>query len=348
MPLSVNEMLQDRAIRHAVFLIRLRQSEANSVLRLYNSAIPDMLRDVESRISALSSPGSHAPSKQRLLRLGQLRDALDEQIRGLNLYTVLRSNLSSVALTEAEIQARILASVVPGDLGISFRQPSVTLLRSMVTSRPFEGQVLSQWVKANESGAVTRAMKSINLGLTRGESVRDISTRVRTALHTSRREAATITRTAVNHVSAQAREITFSENADVVKAVKWVSTLDDRTSLICASLDGQTFAADEGPRPPAHFNCRSTTVPVLASWEELGIPAKQLSAGTRASMNGQVPDTVTYPEWLKAQPAAVQNEVLGPGRAKLFREGRPLDRFVDEQYRPLSLSEIRRREGLAA
>ena len=50
------------------------------------------------------------------------------------------------------------------------------------------------------------------------------------------------------------------------KRVLWVSVLDARTSDICINLDGSIFAIDEGPRPPAHFNCRSIVVPLF--WDD--------------------------------------------------------------------------------
>src|SRR3546814_15905752 len=54
-----------------------------------------------------------------------------------------------------------------------------------------------------------------------------------------------------------------SANADLVKRYRWVSTLDDRTSEICQSLDGTEWPVGEGPLPPILPNCRSRIVPVL-------------------------------------------------------------------------------------
>jgi SPP1 gp7 family putative phage head morphogenesis protein len=79
-------------------------------------------------------------------------------------------------------------------------------------------------------------------------------------------------------------------------------------------------------------NCRSTTCPVVKSWRELGIDIDEAPAGTRASMNGQVPEKTTYNDWLKGQPAKVQDDILGPGRGKLFRDGtHSVSNFVDRK-----------------
>lgn len=343
---TTNQKLQDRAIRHAVFLLRLRNGEANKISRLLNQAIPEISRDISTRLAKIDSAGTYVPSDRRIQRMRQLRVALQERVAAIELLPELKKDLSELALTEAEFTARVISQAIPAELSIALRQPPAQLLRSMVTSRPFEGKVLKQWTDGVKRSTVDRVMTQINLGLTRGESTRQLSSRVRQQLRTTKQEAEAVARTAVNHVSAQAREMTHEENSDLIKEVRWVSTLDDRTSLVCAGLDGRTFPVNEGPRPPAHFNCRSTTVPVVKSLKELGFDAKALPASTRASMNGEVPDTETYGKWLKRQDESVQREVLGKARFELFQKGTPIDRFTDDKFNVLSLDQLRRLEGL--
>jgi len=88
-------------------------------------------------------------------------------------------------------------------------------------------------------------------------------------------------------------------------------------------------------------NCRSTKVPVLKSWREFGFDFDELPGGTRASMRGEVPAKLDYDGWLRQQPASLQDEILGPGRAKLFRGGLRMERFIDDQNRSLTLVELR-------
>ena len=145
-----------------------------------------------------------------------------------------------------------------------------------------------------------------------------------------------------------AREQTYAENEDLIKGVQWVSTLDDKTSPVCRGRDGIVYESDRGPRPPAHPNCRSTTTPVLKSWKELGINLKEAPAGTRASLNGQVPATETYNSWLKKQPVEFQDDVLGPARGKLYRKGGvSMDKFTDASGDQYTLKQLRRREAAA-
>lgn len=110
------------------------------------------------------------------------------------------------------------------------------------------------------------------------------------------KQTATVVRTSMQHLNNSARQTMWAENSDIISSYRWVSTLDDRTSEECQELDGQVFPIDDGPIPPAHPNCRSTTVAVLD-------PAfAALSEGaTRSSASGYVPLDMTYPEWLAEQ-----------------------------------------------
>ena len=93
-----------------------------------------------------------------------------------------------------------------------------------------------------------------------------------------------------------------------------------------------------------HFNCRSVSVPVLKSWRELGIDADELPAGTRASMDGQVPADLTYAQWFAKQSAKRQDEIVGPTRGRLYRAGRvTFDRFSDDKGRWLTLEQLQDR-----
>jgi hypothetical protein len=85
-------------------------------------------------------------------------------------------------------------------------------------------------------------------------------------------------------------------------------------------------------------------VPVTKSWRDLGFDIDEMAPGTRASMDGQVPEETTYSEWLMRQSAARQDDVLGPTRGKLLRQGGlTIDKFVNDKGRTLTLKQLRQR-----
>ena len=139
----------------------------------------------------------------------------------------------------------------------------------------------------------------------------------------------------------------------MVKAVQQISTLDSRTSDICVAYSGLTWDLNGEPidhekafngGPPHHPRCRSRLNAVTKSFRELGIDRDELPPGKRASLNGEVPADITFDAFLKRKSQAFQNELLGPGKAELWREGRiSLTDLVDQTGRPLTLNELRQR-----
>lgn len=68
--------------------------------------------------------------------------------------------------------------------------------------------------------------------------------------------------------------------------------------------------------------------------------------GTRASLDGQIPQDITYAQWIKKQSAARQDEVLGPSRGKLLREGRlPMEALYSQSGQFLTLQQLHERHA---
>ena len=79
----------------------------------------------------------------------------------------------------------------------------------------------------------------------------------------------------------------------------------------------------------------------------MGFKKGDLPEAQRRTMDGKVPEKVTFGKWMRGQSKGVQNEVLGPTRAKLWRNGRvPLDRFVNDKRQVLNLEQLAKREGI--
>lgn len=346
--LTTNEKLADRTIRHAIFLERLKATQVNKIVRLVNASNKDVFNILEKRLANIATRGFDTGTfaTQRLRQLAVSTGTL-VRAGARNASGVLKKDLQAIALSEADFQIKMFKDIVPLDL--SFVTPSGSLLQSIVTKRPFQGKLLKQWFDDFGTNTQKNIITQLNIGLVQGETIPQLVNRLRTAggvADKSRKEVARIVRTAVNHTTTQARELTYEANKDVVKGVQWLSTLDRRTSEICITLDGKVYPVGKGQRPPAHLQCRSTTTPILKSFEELGLPFKEIEPGTRASMNGQVPAKINYKQWLRKQPKNVQNEVLGVGKAKLFRSGKLKLDTLPVDGRPLTLQQLQVKEGL--
>tara|TARA_R100001443_G_scaffold25784_3_gene38837 strand:- start:10854 stop:12074 length:1221 start_codon:yes stop_codon:yes gene_type:complete len=165
-------------------------------------------------------------------------------------------------------------------------------------------------------------------------------------------------RTSINQVANEASQQVYKANQDVTNRYRYVATLDSRTSAICRALDGQEFDYGKGPTPPQHFNCRSTTVPII-DYEGLGFdppPPSQLRrpntafGPSRSTRGDSVPDNQTYGEWLDKQSKATKQDVLGKSKVPYFNrlvdKFGPTDairKFVSADGSELTLEQLKRR-----
>lgn len=326
---SANRLLRDIDLRHRIGLMRVSAGEAQAM----TSLIEDVLADLDSRVRrAARSPAA-------LKRLRFTFNEYRSRIRTVGSER-LRDFAKELAAYEAAFQVESLQAVLPPQVDIT--RPAMSLIRSAASTEVQE-QSINKWMSKLADKTAKRAYNEISVGIVEGESIPEIMRRVDDTVNMTRPQVEALVRTTTNEVSTAAKLQVYEENDDVIGEEMYVATLDTRTSAVCRALDGKRFPIGKGPRPPQHFNCRSTVVPVVKSWKELGLPFKE-SESTRASIDGQVPASVNYEEWLRDQPNAVQNRVLGSRRADMFREGDvTLERFVADG-RPLTLKELQRLE----
>ncbi len=193
-----------------------------------------------------------------------------------------------------------------------------------------------------------RLLRGVQTGFVQGQTTRQIVSGVAGAgglADISERNVMTVARTAVSHVSNTARDEVYSSNNDIVQKYQWVSTLDSRTSTVCKSRDGQKFVIGKGPMPPAHFGCRSTTIPIIEDDFLDFLDEGAVRAARGANGGTQVDASTSYYDFLKQQPAWFQDEALGPVRGKIFRNsGISPEEFrvisVDGFGRPLTLQQM--------
>lgn len=335
----INKRLQDRAIAHAIYLDRFHTRVSEEVLAFLNAEVyPDLLAKLEARLSTIRLRGfdSGFETTKRYLRMlddlgAILEDGHKEAAKRV------RQIARELAKVEARWQTQTLLDTVPEDAHALVRPDrSVNLsIVQAVVHRPMQGKVSSEWWDDLSAQTAARLKAQIGLGLSQSETQDQIIRRVRGTkangfrdgvLNVERQQAAAIVRTTTATVSHAARQETYRQLEDVMDGVQWVATLDTRTCPVCGPRDGKVYPIDAVPELPAHWNCRCTTAPVVKSYRELaGLKpraAAAVSEGTRASIDGQVAESVTWSDWVAGQSRERQDEVFGAGRARLFRAGK--------------------------
>lgn len=347
--ISVNEEIQDRTIQHMIYLERFKNSEIKRIRKILDTiTLPEISAQIEKRLRKILERGSDL-GPETTARLQQLEKELLVLSKKLSdgVKQTTLDDMTGFSRDEINWQAQTINKSLGFELDLVI--PNPRSVARVIKTTSFAGLKLDDWFDTLSRSTQRNVMAAVNQGVVQGETTDQIIRRVRGTkqfnytdgvFETTRRQAETIVRSTVNHATNQSRLEFFKENEDIIKGLKWVSTLDSRTSSTCAALDGKVFPVDKGPRPPAHPNCRSTMTAVLVDAEELGI--KKIPEGKRASIDGQVPASTTYGDWLKRQSVDVQETVLGVTRAKLFRAGKlPIERFVGADLQPLTLKELR-------
>lgn len=341
--MALNDDLLDDLTRHEVYLRRWSNGTLRKVLALLKKSDARIIeRLLGEDMSALSRTRQEA-----LLR--DLRKLLDSAYTDAT--GVLHVDLEALARYEGEYQGDLFKKVLPVKLETVI--PSANQIVAAVNSRPFQGMLLKEVYPELGASAFRKVRDTIRGGFVEGRTTDQIIRELRgTALQgykdgildKNKRDVEAVVRTAVNHTANTAREYIYKANTNLIQGIRWNSTLDGRTSAICRARDGIVYEVGKGPRPPAHFNCRSSTSPVTKSWRDLGFDIDELPPSTRASMNGQVPSDLTYDDWLRKQVREFQEEVLGKRKAELFRAGLKMERFVDRSGHEYTLNELRQRE----
>jgi SPP1 gp7 family putative phage head morphogenesis protein len=388
--LTANEQLVDALIRHQIYLLRYGTGVGGKIVDLLNETERDLKEVIARRGARLVGRAlTESVTQQRLkLLLAEVREIRQRAISGA--FSEWRKSLTELIKHEAQYIQVAAQTVVPFQLDTVTPEPAV--LHALVTHTVFEGNVLSGWANNIARADLNRISTQIKTGIVRGESTQAMASRVVGTVATrgangvteiTRRDAMSITRTAVQAMSNAARQAVYEHNFNVFTKERFVATLDSRTTPICRAQDGHIYKRGEGPIPPLHFNCRSVRVPYIdpklagqrparSGTERAALreyAAKNGLSNVRSRNNlphghkgdfddflrsrmrqltGTVPANTTYAQFLGRQSAGFQDEVLGATRGALFRRGGlPLDRFVDNAGRQYTLVELARREAEA-
>lgn len=347
-----DESLTTIAARHQVHLERLKTSEAKK----FDEFLLKMDKDLRELLTREDiTDFTRARLEQQLAQIGAMMNGTLAEYK-----QVWRAGVSDAALYEAEFELKSLEQVIDG---VRFDMPADSQILASVYSAPLGdiggaagGSLLDSYFDGMAASQVKKVQGAIRLGYAEGQTTSQIIQRIRGTKAagysdgvwgTTRRDVETVVRTALQHASSQSRQETWNKNSSVLGGVEWVSVLDSRTSTICRTLDGQEFPIDKGPRPPAHPNCRSTTVAVLKDkykfLDEGGTRAARDASGKVKTVDANL----SYYEWLKKQPATFQDSAIGPARGALLRNGGlSAERFAELQlnknFEPITLEEMRK------
>lgn len=358
-------MLLDEAVRHNIDLVQYSNGVVRRIIAILNRADRDLFAQLTAALERLP-PEAYTVERLETM-LASVRRLNADAYRQVE--QTLTGELLSLASEESEWLAGAYRMAAPA---VQFASVTAETAYVAAMARPFQGKLLREWSRGIEADKMERIRGAVRMGYLEGQTIQQIVQRIRGTkargyrdgiIEIDRRHAETVVRSAVSHMAGVARDRFVDANDDILGEVVWLSTLDGRTSFDCRLRDQKRYSRSQSGRyrpvghklpwgagPGAlHFNCRSSSVALLKGQKEL--------PGTRASVQykdgerptgAQVRSTTSYGDWLRRQPAAVQDDVLGATRGALFRRGGlDIEAFANDKGQQIDLEELRRRNAAA-
>lgn len=362
---SVNARLRDEVLAHLIDLHRYGAGEARRAVRVLNEAdiaLFTRLREALERAGLDTSNFTVQRLSAALHAVWQENEAAYRQLQMRNAAEMRELTLEELSHSEDMFRALLPAGARDAVQQVVARDA----VHAAATARPMQGRLMSEWWGRLEQSRRDRIETQLRTGFLTGQTVDEMVRELRGTraanyedgtLQEDRRNVEAVVRTAVGHYAAAARESFYSANTDLISAEQWISTLDNRTTHECQIRDRLKYTPDEEHKPIGHkvpwlegpgrlhWNCRSTSVPIIRSAEVLGF---ELPPVERAAMNGVAAPDTTFRTWIEAQPAARQEDILGPTRTALLRRGGlRFSELFSAEGEWLTLDELRQRRKAA-
>lgn len=356
--------------RHTAYLHRASTAQVNVMTKVLDELSLEMVSKLSERLDNLTQAERLAFIQGRYTtsRLKGIRDVINGWAERLatQIDEAAVSGFQELAEHETEFARELIVNSLEGDFPPA-PPPRRAYLRAI--NQPILGEMVQEMVSdipaQTRRRVLAQARQGFRAGLTNSQVIQSIRGTKELGyqdgiLQASRNDISRVVRTGRNHISNETYEETYQ--ALGVEELVWVSTLDGRTSKVCADRDGERYkVGSQHPRPPAHPHCRSMLAPsfdgdvmgkrpyvraqkVKGEFRSIG----RMTDKQRREANlevGQVSAKTTYPDWFARQPAAFQKDWLGPTRYKLYQEGNyPLSKFVDPLGKQLTIDELRRKD----
>lgn len=344
---EINPKLVDKILRFQIDARRLEAGERKRILGILGKAEKEMLsRMGEGEILSFNKR-----------KLAAFIAALSEPISDAfqTMQAVTAETLAGVAELQVIAAAKTLDQVF---IGYNAGLPPQSVLERLAQDVLINGGPLKDWWGKQRSDTLFKLSGAVREGVLLGQTNQQIVSKLtgtRTTpgvLTITRKNASALVHTAVHSVVNDARQSVYNQNRSVIDSYFWFSSMDSHVCLQCigfASLEGWKNDGNHTPIghsvpfqvPPIHFNDRCVILPRTKSFRELGLDLPKLPVGERASSLGPIAADTSFADYLKMHSNKVQDEMLGKGRADLFRDKKiTLNQLLDGQGRELTLKQL--------
>ena len=361
MNVSAQKALINALTQHQAYLYRASSQSVNELTKRFNrisnaklSHLNELLGELtDSELNALKSLNFSSKAKTSK-RISEIKALLQDWFNSLDVDLSDQFNKSALdlAIYEATYTFKLVGETATAISGNEIYQA--------VKRTPYAGGQLVDSLFSDLSDALRKKVEyTIRDGISQGFTNQQIIQKIKGkkaldykdgVLASSRTSIERQVRTARSHVANVSYEETYK--ALGFTHLKFVATLDGRTSLTCASLD-QTMWKMGDPairRPPLHPNCRSVLLGVDENGELSGQrpfvmderKVKDIPKAERKDLIGQLDANTSFKDFFDQTDEFFQKEWLGSSRYKLYKDGHySIDKFIDPIGRQYTLKELK-------
>ena len=343
---------QANAYRASTALVNEMNKQFTTESNAFVSSVRDILDELtEAEKRALTA------GKYNTDRLKDFKEAFDAWYASISLG--LPEFFLASAAAYAAVESGFIAKLYEGEADINADKAVSRFKTTPVASGALFDELFKDLAQSTRNQALYAIREGINSGLTNQEiiaqlrgkrtKVGDNYTYVGGIVEQTKAKIEANVRTARSALANVAYDDTYS--ALGYEYVKFISTLDGRTTLICSSLSNKVYKMSEPhPTPPLHFRCRSILVgvnkdgniegkrPFVASDK----PVSKIPKDQREGVVGQVDANVGFKEWFARQDSSFQEKWLGKKRYQLYKSGGySIEKFIDPLGEKYTLDELR-------
>jgi hypothetical protein len=376
---AIEQWLTELLLQHGIDMLRVEAESKARVLALLILMQKDLVSVLANAdaISDMGKAGKNAVLRESNAIIADYYGRAQLQVDLFGLADVESLGVKN-ALAGALAHG---AGAASAEVRLGLSLPTENYLRTLAADVLVQGSPAKNWWLRQQQDTAFKLANEIRIGAAQGETnaqiikrlvgqdatvakmpakaddatakaAPDVEPSIPGIMPLARSNAASIVQTSMAAVATAARRATFQANSDIINGIMQVSTLDSHTSLTCIAYSGAQWDLNYAPingndlpyngGVPRHFNCRSSETAIMKTLRQMGIDMDEPDPGQRASSAGPISAKTTFADFLQMKGEAYQNEVLGPGRAELFRDGKLTPRdLVSMAGQPLKLETLR-------
>lgn len=361
---TANERLADLMIRRHLFVQRVTNREVSKILDMWSRLRPDIVGRLAALIDGHTSPLISDKQLTPLLRGidGTIRTGLRQH------FNALQTDMADFSTSEADFYPSTLAQAVQPGLTVPAASFVAPITGAQVTaaalSVPFQGNTMVTWPESLTEWTKTLITNNVRSGFLQGKPTQQILRDVKQSLGGKGAQAiSSVVKSAVNHYSATARELTAKANSDLIEARWWLSTLDTHTSPMCQLRDRLFYPVDVkatslgsakvgGKATPGtqygagpgklHYCCRSTETWKIKGVKDLPDSVRPALKQTAAGLfSEQVPASTSFFDWVQRQPRYVLEQLYGVQRADQILRGLKVPQMFNDNGAMMTIDQLK-------